>query len=317
VNKAAFILLVIYGLYGCSAVEVKRGGDLSSAGIAYTQASARLIGVAMNSMIDADSETHVRTQLSRAALERAGLTPAKLRKRLSASDKLLIQNIRKMSNLRSSLLATQAYFMALQDLVDNPQSDTTADMVSMMSDRVNLLNETMKSGRTGVKPVMSDEQISALGGLTKLVADEIHGKKVSAAMKRDAKIISESLIIQGKVLGLTEKIILGALKDENARFFVDYVRAPFEIQNLDSRWVDNRKIYLKSKALGDSSSALNTARASSMHMNQTWKKILSGVYDTREIRKQIEEINELVDVLIALKDAEKPESESQTNRGAF
>jgi hypothetical protein len=46
-------------------------------------------------------------------------------------------------------------------------------------------------------------------------------------------------------------------------------------------------------------------------MSKMWEKILSGVYDTSEIRHAIEEVEALASALTALKQAEKPKAPAQ------
>jgi hypothetical protein len=294
------------GLVGCASVEVQRGKNVASAGVQYTKATSELIDVATDAMIDADSKALVYTKLPAEALSRPEYTPEKLREHLEKSNKGLSQNTKLFLSLRSSLSTVEGYFTALQTLVDNPQSEVTASAVSTLADRVSVLSKALKVGESPDKPVLNDTQKTALSGLAKLVADQIHGATVGAALRRDASVIGEALLLQERTLDLTGRIISNALTEQNNRFFVDKVQRRYEKQDIDSAWVIDRNKYIKAEAIGEISEELQTARAASKQMNKTWEKILSGIYDTGEMRQQIEEVEALVASMVALKQAEKP-----------
>jgi hypothetical protein len=306
-RRGLLIAITILELTGCASVQVQRGKDLSTVGIQYTEATIALVDVAIDAMIDADSQALVRTKLPAAALQRPQYAPDKLQEKLDTSNKGLVENTKLYLSLRASLSAVEAYFKALQTLVDNPQSESAGSAVSTLADRVNAISKAVK----GIQPVISNEQKTALSGLAKLVANEVHGAKVGAALKRDASVIGEALALQEALMENAETIIVGALNDENARFYVDKVRRPFEKQEIDRVWVTDRKTYIKAKATGVTAEALKSARAASKQMSKSWEKILSGVYDISETRKQIEEVEALVSAMVALKQAEKPKPPAQ------
>lgn len=304
--KHLVVAITIVGLSGCATANVQQGKDLSSAGVAYSQATSALIDVAINSMIDADSEALVRTKLPKEVLTRPKYTPEKLREKLAKSDSELISNTTQLLTLKASVGSIEAYFKGLQSLADNPQSDTTASSVSTLGDRVNSLNEALKNTEGKVKPVISESQKTALNGLAKLVSDQVHGKMVGDALKRDAKVIGEAILLQGEILSFAENVIVGDLNSKANRFYVDNVEEPFEKQTMNDKWVSDRRVYVKSKATGQVSEAIKTARETSKQMGKIWKKILSGVYDISEIRQQIQDEEAIVNALLALKQAEKP-----------
>jgi hypothetical protein len=310
-QRSVLFLVVMVLLVGCASVEVQRGKDLATAGVQYATATASLVDVAIDSMIDADSEALVRSKLPSAALRNPAFTPDKLRERLAKSNEGLVQNAKLYLSLRASLVTVQDYFKALQTLADNPQSETTSSAVSNIADRINVINKVVKDGSAADKPLISDAQKDALSGLAKLVADQVHGAMLGAELKRDAPIIGEALLLQEKLLENAETVILAALKDENARFYIDKVQRPFEKQEIGDAWITDRKAYLKAKAIGEISEALKTARAASKQMSKTWEKILSGVYDASEMRQQIAEVEALVAATAALKQAGRSRASNQ------
>lgn len=308
--KTRYAILVLMfafiGVAGCPSVGLQRGKDLSSAGVAYSEATGSLIDVAIDSMINADSEALVRIKLPPEALTRPEYSAENLRDKLDKSNIGLISNTKQLLILRASVGSVRSYFKALQSLADNPQSDTTSSAVSTLSDRVNSLNVVINKSEGSVKPVISEAQKTALSGLAKLVADQVHGKKVATALRRDAQIIGEAILLQEQILSLAEKVIIGDLNSKTNRFYVDKIQRPFEKQTIDDKWVNHRRVYVKAKATGEVSASIKPARDASKQMGETWNKILSGVYDVSEMRQQIEDIESIVATILALKQAEKP-----------
>lgn len=309
--RSVIFLVTIACLVGCASVEVQRGKDLASAGVQYTTATAALVDVAIDSMIDADSAALVYSKLPPEALKKSVLTRDKLRERLHESNEDLVRNVKLWFLLRASLVTVQDYFKALQTLADNPQSETTASAVSTVADQVNAINKAVKGTDAPKKPVISDTQKAALSGLTKLVAEQVHGAMVGAELKRDAPIIGEALLLQEELLETAETVISAAMKDENARFYVYKVQRPFEKQEIGDAWIADRKTYLKAVAVGETSDALKTAREASKQMRKTWEKILSGVYNAGEMKQQIAEVEALVAATVALKQAGKSNTSSK------
>lgn len=304
--RAPVALVSVFILVGCGSVQVQRGKNLATAGVQYSQATAALVDVANDAMIDSDSEALVRTKLPADALNADTIT--KLRDRLTQLDSGLVDNTKTFISMHASLSATESYFLALQNLADNPQSEAAASAVSVLSDRVNSLNAALKNGDSSLKPVLSDQQKAALSGLTKLVVDQVHGAKVNAALKRDAAIIGETLQLQARIIDLASRVISSELKDQNNRFYVDRIKRQFENQEIGSTWVADRNTYIKTKAIGETSEELQAARQAARQMSASWEKILSGDYDISEMAAQIAEVEALAAAIVKLKQAEKPKA---------
>lgn len=308
---SAVVLTAVIALSSCASVEVQRGKNLAAAGVQYSKATAALVDTANDAMIDSDSEAMVRSKLPAAALAMPQFSADNLRARLEQSNKGLVENTTLLLSLRASLSTTASYFVALQSLVDNPQSEATAAAVSTLSDRVNALNKVLSAGSGPVKPVTSDTQKTALSSLAKLVTDQAHGAIVARALRRDAPVIGEALLLQEMVWSLAAKIVSGALTDQTNRFYVDNVSRPYEKQEIGAAWVADRNKYIKARAIGETSKEIQAARAAAAQMNKTWEKVLSGVYDADEMRQQIAELEALVTALAAVKEAEKPKAPAQ------
>ena len=296
------VLLVI--LPACASLNVQKGQDIATSGIQYAKAVETLIDVATDAMIDADSDAMIRSKLPAAALTEA--TVAELKQRLAVSDAGLVANTRSFISLHASLSAIESYFSALQNLADNPRSDVTASEVSTLSDRVNSLNAALKQCSGDLKPVISTQEKAALSGLSKLVADQVHGAKVAAALRRDAEVIGEAFQLQERIIALAEPLIVGAMLDQNNIFYADKVEKPFGKQDIGATWASNRNTYIKTRAAGESSKELQAARQASRQMSVVWQKILAGVGDAGELKAQLAELETLTVAVGKLKQADKP-----------
>ncbi len=289
---------------GCAATNVERAKDVSSAGVRYAQTTSAVVGVAMDSIIDADSEAQVRSKPRPVNLG----TPEQRKQQLDRLDADLIDSVAYYAKLRSSIGALEAYFQALQALADGSQADATQAAVSTLADRVNSLNNTLEKGGAGVKPVLSDAQKTALAGLSKLVAKQVHGAVVGRALERDAAVIGRALILQQQVLTVAESDIANKITEANNRFYVDKVLGPYQKATIDSAWVDDRRTYIKVKALGQTLDAVRSAQAASMQMQAVWERILSGDFNVGEIASILKETDELLAAVVALKAAERPKA---------
>jgi hypothetical protein len=304
IKRAGPLLLTTFLFWGCASTNVDRARDVSSAGVRYTQATSQVVDVAIDAIIDADSEAEVRRKPRPANMP----TPEQRTKELDELDTQLVDNVVYYAKLRSSIGTLEAYFQALQALANGSQADATQAAVGTLADRVNSLNVALEAGRPGVKPVLTDEQKSALTGLSKDVAKQVHGAVVGRALERDAPVIGKAILLQQQVLSVAESDISDKIMDANERFYVDKVLAPYQTATIDSTWVDDRRIYIKVKALGETLDTVKSAQVASKQMEAVWRKILSGDYSAAELATMLRETDELLGAVAALKAAEKPKA---------
>lgn len=297
INKRAVPLALITLLAtGCASTNVQRAKDLSSAGINYAHATSAVVDVAIDSIIDADSEAKIR------ATRPSSLEPPEVRKTmLEDTDRQLVVGVVLYTELRSSIGALEAYFLALQGLANESQADATGAAVKTLATRINSLNKTLDK-----EVVLSDAQVKELEGLSKLVATQVHGAIVGEALKRDAAVIGKSLLLQQLVLKTAEGDIATAISQENNRFWVAKVLTPYQQGTIDAEWVESRRKYIKVKALGKSLETISKAQAASAQMEATWKKILRGEFSAAELAASLKETDELLTAVAALKAAERP-----------
>lgn len=284
---------------GCATVAVERAKDLSSAAIQYSTATTAVIDVAIDAAIDADSEALVRSA-PRAPVTDAD-RQAKRREDLEKLNAGLAKSVSLYTSLKHSVNTIKAYFIALQELANGSPAEAAGEAVKSVAQRVNGLNKALE-GSTAV-PKLNEAQIAAIGGLAKLVVAQVHGAALSKAMERDAAIIGRALVLQQSVLKLAGDDIRSNLNDANSRFFVDRVGAPFEKGVIGAAWVNDRRAYLKVRALGQTDAALTAAETAAGQMQSVWERILSGSYSAREITAMLKDTEDLLDAVNALKSA--------------
>jgi hypothetical protein len=295
------LTLAVALMQGCATVAVERAKDLSSAAIQYSQATVAVIDVAIDAAIDADSEALVR------AAPRAPVVDAERQtKRRDDLEKLnagLAKSVSLYSSLKHSVNTIKAYFIALQELANGSPAEAAGEAVKLVAQRVNGLNKALE-GSSAV-PKLNDAQIAAVGGLAKLVVAQVHGAAVARAIERDAAIIGRALVLQQSVLKLAGDDIRSNLNDANGRFFVDRVGDPYERGVIGAAWVNDRRAYLKVRALGQTDAALTAAETTAGQMQTVWERILSGVYSAKEITAMLKDTEDLLDAVNALKTAGK------------
>jgi hypothetical protein len=295
-KRAVALALAALFAAGCATTNVERAKDLSSAGVSYARATTAVIDLAIDSSIDADSGSTV-------LATRAPVigTPDERKTELEESDRGLIEGVVRYTELRSSIGALEAYFLALQALANGSQADATEVAVNALAARINSLNGTL-GNKT---PPLSGEQAKALVGLSKLVAVQVHGAVVGRVLQRDAELIGKAILLQQLTLRTAERDITTGIKGENNRFYVAKVLTPYQLGTIDAEWVDSRRKYIKVQALGQSLDTVKTAQAAAAQMQATWQKILSGEFSAAELAASLKETDELLAAVAGLKAAER------------
>jgi len=297
---ALVVALAAIALGGCASVAVERAKDLSSAGIQYAQATAKVIDVASDAAVDADSDTQVITKprppVSQQQQDQRAV-------QLEQIDTQLVKTISLYATLKRSVLAVEAYFKALQELANGSQAEATGDAVKSVADRVNGLSDALEKGAG--KPLLTSAQVSAIAGLAKVVATQVHGAKVAKALERDAPTIGRALALQERVLELAGDDIRNNLTKSNNQFYLTKVKNPYLKGEIDGNWADNRRTYLRVRALGQTDAAVSSAQVAAKQMQIVWERILSGEYSAKELTAMLKDTEDLLEAVNALKDANK------------
>lgn len=286
-------------LSGCGTVAVERAKNVSSAGVAYAQATAGVIDVAIDASIDASSERQVRAKPRPPVSEKDQEVRAANLKKL---DDELVKNAVNYTRLKRSVTAVEAYFRALQQLADGSPAEGTETAVKSLADRLNGLNEALDRTDSG-KPLIDEKQKGAIAGLSKVVAKQVHGALLAEALERDAPTIGRTLVLQELVLKAAADDIRANLAEAATRFYTDRVVGPYKAGDIGAAWVNDRRTYLKVRALGNTAEAVSSAEAAARQMQTVWERILSGEYSAKELTTMLKDTEELLAAVAALKAA--------------
>ena len=285
-------------LQGCASVSTERAKDLSSAGIAYAEAVSGVVDVAIDAAIDNDSLAQI------VAAPRPPVSDevqARRATQLEVLDVGLVRTVQLYTQLQQSLGVTRAYFVALQALAGGSQAEATGEAVQGLAERVNGVSRVLETSST--KPLISDAQVQALGGLARVVAAQVHGAKVAAALQRDAPVIGRALVLQESVLRIAASDIGSYMTTVNDQLFLTRVQGPYQKGQYGAAWADDRATYLKVRALGSRSEQVDAAARASREMQAVWRRILAGTSSPAEIAASLEEVNQLLEAVAALKAA--------------
>jgi len=299
--QARVLLLIAAAcLGGCASVSVQRTKDVSQAGVAYAQATEGVIDIAIDASIDSSSQSRLLAK-PRAPVTDQASQAAREGDLRQADDELVASSITYI-RLKRSVSGIEAYFKALQELADGSPAEATATAVGGLADRLNGLNNVLDKKGDGT-PLISDEKKGAISALSKLVAAQVHGAILAKTLERDAPVIGRTLVLQELVLKAAEDDIRANLVNASARFYTGKVIGPYRTGTIDDAWVDDRRVYLKVKALGSSPEALTSAQAAARQMQTVWARILSGEYSAKEITAMLNETRDLLAAVAALKEA--------------
>lgn len=290
--KLRYVLAVIaifsFLINGCATQSIQQGKDLSSSGITYTVAVNNLLDVAVDRIIDFDTEELKRSRIG-----------SDLRNHLIEKNTAVLDIISEIEVFRNQTNLLKSYFLNLQALADSSVKEDSGNAVKTLSDSISKLNNELGSKEIFSLSEDQKEQIGALGGL---VANSIHAAKIKKALSRDAGII-------GYYLGLQEnqlKIIAGILRDrfsaENDLFLEEKIISPYidKNKNLGTGWAADRKKWLKTNFINQQ---LATAQEAAKQLRGVWGDILQGKSDLNSLRTLISDVNEFITVSQSLKDA--------------
>ena len=279
---------------GCASVHVERGKDVSSAGIAYSQATAAVIDLAMDAVVDVSSQR--RLPLGQKPVQG---TEAEARKAsLQRIDDELINNVRQYAVLKRSVGAVESYFAGLQALSGATPGDAAEASLKTLADRVNGVSTAL-----GGEARLTDERKSAIAGLGKLIVKQAHGAAVDRALERDAEVIGRALALQQITLQIAASDLKAQANEEAALFHRERVVKPYLAGGVGQAWVDDHRTYIKAIALGNASTALQTASQAARQMEDVWGRILSGETSGKEFALLLNDVNEALDAATALKKA--------------
>jgi len=287
-------MIIAFGLSvllisGCATQSIQQGKDLSTSGIAYTEAVGKLLDVTTDRVIDFDTEELKKTRRG-----------SDLRGMITNKNVAVADVLTEIGKFRAQTKLLKSYFLNLQALADSQVKDDAGGAVKSLSDSISKLNKAL-GGKDGKENLTEDQkaQIGALGGL---VANTIHAAKIKRALTRDAEIIGAYLALQENQLGNITGILRDRFLAENDLFLNEKVIAPYvdKNQTLGTEWANNRKQWFKTQFV---SQQLDTAKEAAKQLRGVWADILQGKTDINSLSVLISDVNEFVTTVQALEAA--------------
>jgi len=290
-KKNALLSIVLVAILTCSCAthQIKQAKDLSSSGIAYSDAVDNLIDVTIDKVIDFDTQ-----ELRKS---RRGPRPF-LKKSIEDKNEAISAFVLELERFRSQTKLLKSYFVNLQALANSSIKNDAGSAVQSLSRSISNLN-TKLQGET--KFTLSAEQQKEIGALGGLAANSIHAAKIKHALDRDAEVIGKYLCYQENQLQIIGSILKDRFEAQNDLFLNEKVISPYIDTNktLGSSWDDNRKLWLKNRFVNQQ---LDTAQEAARQLRGVWGDIVTGKSDLNSLHVLISDMNEFVTTVNALKE---------------
>ena len=291
----AFVVLVA----GCS-TPIKHGQDLSSSGIAYSDALSNLADATATTVVDSSSRDllRIRTREPRAKREKI----------LSDSDDAIGGYLVQIAELKNHVLQIKAYFINLQALSQSDAPEKSGAALKDVSDAINQANKTLRDSK---RPVFNDVQLQATQTFGTLIVKGVLAQQISQALERDKTIIGEQLLYEQRMMKeLAGTLQRNYIQASNA-FRRDKVRDPYTAAELAAsapdpvlgeEWVANRRTALTAQFQND---LLDKAANASEHMQAVWADIVTGGSDPGSLLVLLTDVETLTGVMSTFNQAEK------------
>ena len=290
----AVLVFVLILSTACAPTQtIEQSRDLSTSGLAYTQAVEALVDSTVDRIIDFDSASLIKS--------RRGQAEDQLKMILAAQNKELSALIAELETFKGQNKLLQAYFLNLQALADSPIKEDVGGSVAALSGSISKLNQSLK----GNFDLTSQQQIE-IGKLAGLVAQSAQASKLKNALQRDAEIIATQLALHEQQLETITGILQDRFDAENELFFREKVEKPYSSSDQSAKlgpdWKSAREQYLRTKF---SNEKLATAQVAAKQLRGIWTDILQGRNDTGSLRILISDVNEFVTSIENLNQSDK------------
>lgn len=279
---------------------VMQSEKLSDVGIKYTEAVNELIEVTTDAIIDADSDNLLYIQRLTSLADKKE-EKQQSEKRLREHDEQVKKLVATLGSFRGYTATLKTYFINLQDLARTDAPESAAKAVEELSASINHANNTLlKTEKLGI----TDKEKEAFGSLAGLTVKGYKSAQLQEALKRDASIIAEQLLLHEKLLIKLGGILKHSTKKAYADEWKTKILKPYRNKNISSptSWKKERKRLLKSTFFV---TTLDNAEKAAKQMRLVWANILEGKTDLQSIGLLLNDINELTAVLQQLKEAAK------------
>ena len=280
---------------GCASVQLQQGKDVSTAGIAYAQATAKVVDLAIDTAIDANNER--RTEFVPLPASTQAEKDSR-RSMLLSADTAQIAYIKSFAELKQSVSITEAYFNALQQLASATPGVALEASVKGLAESVNATSEALARGKQ-----LNEAQSSALSGLAKLVITQIHGQAVERALKRDAEVIGRALVLQEMTLRSAKAELGDASRYQDSKFHEERIVKPYVAGAVGKDWAADRKAYIKSQAMGTALQAVEAAEIAARQMQSVWALVIGGETSGAAFGRLLTDVGAALDAALAVKKA--------------
>jgi len=192
-------------------------------------------------------------------------------------------------HLQDHTRTLQVYFMNLQALAHTDAPARAALAVEELSNSIKNANNAM-SKKDEFK--ITDDQKQALGQLARTVTRGIKAAQLNRALKRDAPIIGEQLILHEKVLRQISGILTQSSEEKRVVLKKNEVVQPYLNKNISNqeKWIEARKRVLKGTFVDE---GLERATEASQKMQLEWQGLIEGKEDLGSIQLLLDDINEI------------------------
>jgi hypothetical protein len=294
VSKRFVCLLAAYLLCAaCAPAQtIEQSRDLSTSGLAYTNAVDSLVDSTVSRLIDFDSSVALKS--------RRGQSEAQLRMMLQTLNQDLTAIIDELEHFKDQNRLLAAYFLNLQALADSPVQQDFGGAVSELSGSISELNSTLNQNQ---RFELTPDQQASIGALAGLVGKSIQAAKIRKALERDASIIGTQLALQEQQLEVIAGILQDRFAAENDLFYHEKVEAPYADfagqPDLGDQWRDDREQFIRSQFTYEQ---LQTAQTAAKQLRGIWTDILQGGNDIGSLKILISDVNEFVVAIENLKE---------------
>lgn len=284
-------------LVGCTQ-PIKQSSDLSQAGIKYSDAMSILLDVATDTIIESDSDDLL-YQRELISLENKEEEQKKLKDTLDNHNKAVKDIIETIESFQFNTHLIKDYFTNLQALASANAPTTAAVVAGELSGEI---NETGKVILKKEDILISNDEKEAIGKLTGIVAGGFQSAMLHNALKRDAPIIGEQLVLQEKLLEKLSGMLNQRYREHMTIIEKDRIRKPYvnKTTTILEEWKEARSQFLKAVFLDQN---LETAKSAVKVMRLYWENILNGKQDIGSIQPALSYMNEFVNTINQLKDA--------------
>ncbi len=292
------LILILSGCPGPSQ-RIQSAKHLSTSGVLYADTVNGLMSVTIDRIIDFDSTEAL--QIRKWADEK------KLKQNIEKKNADLIKFLKELNSFRRYTQLLKAYFLNLQALADSPVRKDMGAAVERLSESIKSANKEIRKKKN---IELSKETMDGFAALSGLVAKHIHAAKIRDALRRDAGIISEQLILHEKLVEDINDLLKGRFQEEEDEFLTEKVIGPYvdKQQEIGDQWKKDRKKWLTSQFTIES---LKKAKEAAKQLRAVWEEILQGRSDLGSITLLLQDINEFVEVVDKINEAKESKGDSQ------